>query len=121
MSVLLFSLRNVPEDEAEDIRRLLTSNDINFYETPAGKWGISSPGIWLQHADALQTAKALIETYQQERFHRHRTEFESLRSQGKLKTIVHVIAEHPLRFVFYLAVIVVVLYFSIVPFFRLGG
>jgi Family of unknown function (DUF6164) len=121
MAVLLFSLRNVPDDEAEEIRQLLASNGIAFYETPAGKWGISSPGIWLHDSDELPNAKLLIETYQQERFVSRRQEFESLKKQGKHKTIVHVIAENPLRFVFYLVVIGIVLYLSIVPFFWLGG
>ena len=121
MAALLFSLRNVPDDEADEVRRLLASNEIEFYETPAGKWGISSPGIWLHDRNELPRAKALIETYQKERFVRGRQEFESLKSQGKSRTFVDAIAENPLRFVFYLAVIVVVLYLSIVPFLRLGG
>lgn len=120
MSALLFSLRNVPDDEAEDIRRLLASNAIEFYETPAGRWGISAPAIWLQDKNELQRAKSLIEAYQKERFIRRRQEFESLKRQGKNKTILDAIAENPLRFVFYLAVIIVLLYLSILPFFRLG-
>lgn len=121
MAALLFSLRNVPDDEAEEVRQLLVSNEIAFYETPAGKWGISSPAIWLHDTNELPRAKALIERYQKERFIRHRQEFQSLKSEGKSKTFFDAIAENPLRFVFYLAVIVVVLYLSIVPFFRLGG
>jgi Family of unknown function (DUF6164) len=121
MSALLFSLRNVPDDEAQEIRQLLASNEVEFYETPAGKWGVSAPAIWLQDKNELQRAKSLIEAYQKERFVRHRQEFESLKRQGKHKTIVDAIAENPLRFVFYLAVIVIVLYLSIMPFLRLGG
>lgn len=121
MSALLFSLRNVPDDEAEEIRQLLASNGIEFYETPAGKWGISSPGIWLHDEDKLPKAKSLIETYQKERFVEHRQEFEALKRQGKNRTIADVIAENPLRFVVYLAVIGVVLYLSIAPFFWLGN
>lgn len=121
MSTLLFSLRNVPDDEAEEIRQLLASNAIAFYETPAGKWGISSPGIWLQDKSELQKAKALVEAYQKQRFARRRQEFESLKRQGKHRTIIHVLMENPLRLIVYVAVIVLVLYLSIAPFFRLGG
>lgn len=121
MSALLFSLRNVPDDEAEEVRQLLTSNNVEFYETPAGKWGISAPAIWLQDKSELQRAKSLIEAYQKERFVTRRREFESLKRQGKTKTILDAIAENPLRFVFYLAVIAILLYLSIMPFFRLGG
>lgn len=121
MPVLLFSLRNVPDDEAEEVRQLLASNRVEFYETPGGRWGISSPGLWLHNGDQLPKAKSLIETYQKERFASRRQEFEALKQQGRHKTIVHAMAENPLRFVFYLIVIGVILYLSIVPFFRLGG
>ena len=47
MPELLFKLRNVPDDEAEEVRQLLNDHEINFYETRAGGWGISMPGIWL--------------------------------------------------------------------------
>lgn len=120
MSALLFSLRHVPDDEAEEIRQLLTSNAVAFYETPAGKWGISAPAIWLHDNNELQRARSLIEAYQQERFVRRRQEFESLKREGRHRTIVDAIAENPLRFVVYLAAIAVVLYLSIVPFFRFG-
>jgi hypothetical protein len=33
MALLLFPLRNVPDDEAEDIRDVLSENSISFYET----------------------------------------------------------------------------------------
>ena len=121
MPVLLFSLRNVPDDEAQEVRQLLASNRIEFYETPAGRWGISSPGIWTHDEDQLPKARSLIEAYQKERFASRRQEFEALKQQGKHRTIVHAIAENPLRFVLYLVVIGVVLYLSVVPFFRLGG
>lgn len=120
MSALLFSLRHVPDDEAEEIRQLLASNGLEFYETPAGRWGISAPAIWLHDQGQLQKAKSLLDSYQKERFIRRRQEFESLKNQGRHRTIVRAIADDPLRFVVYLAVIAVVLYLSIVPFFRFG-
>jgi len=53
MAVQLFKLKGVPEDEAEDIRNLLTNHYIDHYETPAGNWGISMPAIWL-NKESLQ-------------------------------------------------------------------
>lgn len=121
MSILLFSFRNVPDDEAEEIRQLLASNNIDVYETPASKWGISASAVWLRDRNELQRARSLLEAYQKERFVQQRQAFESLKRQGRHKTIVDAVAENPLRFVVYLAVIAVILYLSIVPFFRLGG
>ena len=45
MSKLLFRLRNVPDDEADEVRELLTQHSIEFYETGAGNWGISMPRV----------------------------------------------------------------------------
>ena len=67
MSTLLFSLRNVPDDEADEIKSLLTVNDIDYYETSAGNWGASIPALWLKNDDELLEAQQLLNTYHQER------------------------------------------------------
>jgi hypothetical protein len=121
MPVLLFSLRNVPEDEAEEIRELLTSKEIEYYETPAGKWGISAPAVWLRDENELRQAKALIDTYQKARFVKQRQAYESLKRAGKHKTVLDAIKENPFQFVVYTSIAVIVLYFSIRPFFNLGS
>ena len=41
----LMNLRNVPDDEAEDIVPCLTST-MCAYETPLSRWGISMGGFW---------------------------------------------------------------------------
>ena len=120
MSVLLISLRNLPEDEAAEIRALLEANGIEFYETPAGRWGISAPAIWLKEEQNLTDAKALIEEYEQERFVSQRAAYEQLKKEGRNKTLGDVIREDPVRFIVYLALVALVLYLSIKPFFALG-
>jgi len=120
MPVKLFSLRGVPEDEAEEVRELLTGNGIDYYETPAGNWGISSPAIWLNKAGQLEKAKSLIEQYQNERRVRVRAEFEQLRSEGKAETVLDRIKSDPVRFVLYLALALFILYVSIQPFIDFG-
>jgi len=69
MSKQIFRLRNVPDDEAEEIRLLLREHGIEFYETPGGNWGISMPALWLndENEHRAEEAKALIEEYQEER------------------------------------------------------
>ena len=120
MSVRIFNLRGVPDDEAEDIRDLLTGNSIDYYETPAGNWGISMPALWLKDEDQLSAAKALIDAYQEERTVRVRAEHAQLRREGKYRTFLDEIREHPLRVAAYVLVAVVVLYFSTKPFVGLG-
>ena len=67
MSKLLFKLRNVPEDEAEDIRKLLAEHSIDCYETSGGRWGLGMPGIWLADESRFQEARDLIDHYQEAR------------------------------------------------------
>lgn len=120
MPAKLFSLHNVPDDEAEDIRELLRNNEIEFYETPTGNWGVSVAYIWLYNADDLEKSKALIADYQKERLIRVREEYEQLGRAGGHRTMIDVIRENPLRFVVYLAAIAAVIYFSTKPFLHIG-
>ncbi len=121
MSVLLFRLRNVPDDEAEEIRQLLTEHAIEFYETSAGNWGISFAGIWLRDKAQLAQAKALIEAYQKERQARARAAYEQQLREGSQRRMVDLIRENPIRFLIYLAVIGLVLTLSVKPFLDLAG
>ena len=48
MAKLLFKMRNVLADEAQDVRELLEDNKIDYFETFAGNWGVSLPAIWVK-------------------------------------------------------------------------
>ena len=120
MPLLLFSLRGVPDDEAEEVRELLTSNSIDFYETSAGPWGTSTPALWLRDEEQFTRARSLIEEYEKERSARERTQYAQLDREGKRRTVTDIIREDPLRFVLYMAIIAAVLYFSIKPFLTIG-
>lgn len=120
MSVRIFNLRGVPDDEAEDVRELLTSHSIDYYETPAGNWGISMPSIWLRNKEQFDQAKQLIDSYQAERGARVRAEHSRLKREGQHPTFFDEIRQHPLRVLVYVLFAVVVLYFSTKPFVGLG-
>ena len=75
MSKLLFKLRGVPDDEADEIRALLTEKQIEYYETSAGNWGISLPALWLQDDSRYSEAKELLDAYQIARTQRIRAEY----------------------------------------------
>ncbi len=121
MSVLLFKLNGVPDDEAEDIRRLLDENELSYYETNAGKWGISTAAIWLIDEGQLQQAHILIGEYEKERMVRVRKEFEQLKSEGKSDTILGNFIRHPVQFIIYVVVIALVFYVSLKPFIAFGN
>jgi len=119
MAVLLFRLNGVPEDEADDIRRLLNEHGITFYETHAGRFGISLAAIWLRDESQQATARELLDTYQEARRQRVREEYEALRRMGRHETWWRRFGENPVRFLVYVGVILFILYLSLVPFFSL--
>ena len=80
MAKLLFNLRNVPEDEADEVRQLLTTHGVDWYETRPGPWGISTGALWLRDAAAYPEARRLLDGYQASRRERVR---EELRLHGR--------------------------------------
>ena len=120
MAARLFSLRGVPDDEADEIRALLTENEIDFYETSAGNWGISNPSIWLKDEDQLSEARALLENYQTERTVQQRKLHEQRQIEGNQTTFRELLAEDPFKVLAYIGIVFVILYFSTKPFLSLG-
>ncbi len=116
MAKKLIVMRNMPDDEVEDIETLLHDAGIAFYQTPAGNWGISMPAFWIEDASDFPRAKALLDRYQEERQQRVRAEFEALKRAGKQRTIVDEIREKPLRFLITIAFIGFLLYITLYPF-----
>ena len=119
MSILLFNLSSVPDDEAQDIRDLLIEHEIDFYETSAGILGFSLPGIWLKDETQLAKAKALIDEYQRQRQDRAREDYQHRGVTGHSRTIIDMFKEAPRRFIGYLLTIAIVIYFSIILFINL--
>ncbi len=113
MSKLLFRLRHVTEDEAEDVRALLEQNSIEFFETFAGNWGISLPALWLRDEAQFAQARQLIEVYQEQRRVRMQNEYAQQRTRGEVKTMWHSFIENPLRFLLYMSLAALVLFFSV--------
>ena len=60
MATLVFRLKYVLDEEADEIRQLLTDHDIAFYETTAGRWQISMAGLWVKDKDQAEQAIELI-------------------------------------------------------------
>jgi len=109
MSKLVFRLRNVPNDEAQDIRELLEENDIAYFETSAGNWGISLPAIWIHESEKFEFTRQLIDDYQHERTERLQREYQLSKANGEAKTLWQSFKEKPLRFIAFSALIVITL------------
>lgn len=119
MPVKIFTLQHVPEDEAEEIRELLTSNQIEYYETSAGNWGISAPAIWVNDDGQAPHARQLIDQYQHARAERAREEYALLKQAGRHRTLLDLIKENPRQFFVYLVALVAIVYLSTMPFINL--
>ncbi|MBT8147925.1 MAG: hypothetical protein KJN90_13795 [Gammaproteobacteria bacterium] len=120
MATLLFRLRHVPEDEAEEVRALLEEHDIDFYETSAGNWRIAMPAIWLRNDDQLPLARQLLDQYQQVRYRNARAQYEELRQSGEHRTLWKNFIEQPVKVALYLGAVVLILYLSLQVFISLG-
>lgn len=121
MSVMLFKLKNVPDDEAEEVRALLREHAIRFYETPPSRWGISMEAIWLEDKEQLTTARQLLDDYQKSRTLRVRAEYQQQRAAGQVPKLFDRIKQHPLQFIAIVIFILFILYVSTVPFLDLGN
>jgi hypothetical protein len=120
MAVRLMSLRNVPDDELDDICALLDEHDISHYETPPSNWLISAGAIWLNEQDQLQQAYSLLNGYQHKRSQQAREEYIDRKQKGEQESVLDRLMQNPVQFILYLAFILFILYFSVKPFLDLG-
>jgi len=114
MAVLIFRLNGVSEEEAQDVRDLLSENALDSYETSAGRWGVSVAGLWLVNNDDRARARELIEAYQLERHHY----FEQLKVEAPPETFSDRLKKSPLSVVFYSLLAATILFLSLSPFIR---
>jgi len=117
MAKLRPRLRGVPDDEAREVRELLDANDIDYYETSAGNWGISMPGLWLRDEQRLPRARELLDQYQEERARQARVDWEEEQRRGRAPTQWQMICQQPVKAALCLAAISIILFISISVFF----
>ena len=115
MSRLLLNLRNVPEDEADDVRRFLDSGGIGYYETEPSLWGISGGGIWISNDADVAEAKRLMAEYQRERQARAQAERAEAKRNGTADTFADVLRTQPLRVVLTVLAIALLLGVTALP------
>lgn len=120
MTTLLFSLRGVPDDEAYEIKELLDTHEINYYETSAGNWGISMPALWLANTDELEKANKILNEYHTQRAITQRENYEQLKRERKNRRFVDVMTNNPIKLLIYLIAIVFILYLYPKMLFELG-
>ena len=120
MSKLIFNLKSVPFDEADEVKNLLAENEIDFFESPPGNWGISVHALWLKDESQAILAKQLVDEYQLKRTERIRRETQEKIDNGEYETFFQRLLNRPAQFIISLAIILFILYLSIMPFFDLA-
>jgi flagellin-like protein len=116
MSILLFKMRHVEEDEADEIRALLDAQEIPYYETNNGRWGLGYAAIWLHDETYLEQGKRLIADYQQQRYAHARANYQALVAAGKQPTWWSKIKASPIEALLVLLAMVIVAIFTLAPF-----
>jgi hypothetical protein len=97
MSKLLLNMRQVPEDEADEVRAMLREARLEFYETQPSRWGISYGGIWITREDDIAEARRLMAGYQDARREHARAERATALREGTAETFADVVRREPLR------------------------
>lgn len=120
MARLLFPLRYVPEDEAEAVRRLLDEHGFDWYETSAGNWGISMPGLWLADETQFDDAQSCLNSFQETLTQDAQDNLAKARAAGEHDTLLKRLRRNPLGIVLGLAGIALILYITLWPFIRLA-
>lgn len=113
------NLRHVPDDEADEIRALFEEHQVPFYETPPSRWGISMGGFWVHDDNEARRARALLETYQQERLQRQRAAYERDLAEGRTGGFWHRLRHKPVTTFAACLAILIILLLTLAPFVRL--
>ena len=120
MAKLLLSLRDVPDDEADDVRALLKRESIAYYETTPSFWGVSAGGIWIERDADAAAAVELMAKYQDERRTKARAEYDAARRAGSAATTWKAFRDDPLRTIMALLGIAIILTLMALPFVMLA-
>ena len=96
MPKLLLNLRNVPEDEANEVAALLDANAIDWYATRPSPFGISAGGIWLRDTADHPRARALLDDYQRQRGQAARAQRAADLAEGRAETFASQFHRRPL-------------------------
>jgi hypothetical protein len=121
MAKLLLNLRNVPDDEADDVRAMLDAHRIAHYETKPNLWGISAGGIFVTEDSEIVEARRLMAAYQAQRGASARAEYAAAVRDGTAETFWSVLRAEPARVLLTLLAIALLLGLVALPVLLLRG
>lgn len=121
MGKLLLNLRHVPDDEADEVRRLLDANAIGYYETRPSVFAISAGGIWIRDRQAFALARRLMDDYQRERGERARAQRRQALADGTAETFASLLRRRPLFVLATLLAMLLAAALVVLPYLLLNG
>lgn len=117
---LLLNLRDVPEDEAEEVLDLMEKHHFSVYRTPRGVFGITPGGIWLRETEEFPEAKRLMDDYQHERARKARDAHAQALAEGRADTWWQLVRRHPVKTLVHLGLAIFILMVFFAPMIQLG-
>lgn len=120
MAELLFRLRHVTDEEAEEVRDLFAAEGFDTYETQAGFFRLGVDAIWLRNPDQHDAAIAALNAYQAERLERAQREHAAAVERGDQMTLWKRLAAHPLQVVLVLLAVGLIAALTLLPFLGLA-
>jgi len=112
MAKLLYRLHNAPEDEVADIITLLEDNEVEYYQTHAGRWFLGIAALWVHTQEQYDRARPLIEAYCQQRNSLFSEERQRLDNLSFAQGLFERLRQDPKGFVVNLLAIAMVLFIS---------
>lgn len=116
MAQLLFRLRHVTDEEAQEVRQLLDERDFDTYETQAGIFRMGVDAIWLRNEHQLEDAKAALDDYQRGRLARARQEYADAVQRGEQPTQWRRFLKHPLQVTLVIVAVMLIALITLAPF-----
>ena len=117
MARKLYSLRNVPDDEADEMRSLLQEHDVDFHETSAGFLGIGTAAIWVKDETQFDLARDLIADYQAERYNNAREAYLRKLAEGTHTRFSDIFMRDPWRIFMMILFALFLILLTVLPFF----
>lgn len=116
MPTLLLKLKHVPDDEHIEICELLEQNDISYYETNVGFWGIGMAAIWLHNSEQLKQAHDILNEYMSKRQVAAQKAYDEALASGEVRTLYSTFKQQPVTFLLYCCALAIILGLSTLPF-----
>ncbi|MGY6587949.1 MAG: DUF6164 family protein [Wenzhouxiangella sp.] len=120
MPKLLLNLRDVPEDEIEEVLALMEAHRFSVYRTPRGIFGVTPGGIWLREAEDYPDAKRVMDGYQEERARKAQAAYARAVEEGRADTWWSLVRRHPVKTLVHLGLAIFILMVFFAPMIQLG-